>query len=351
MKEFEFKSKVRVAISSICNLHCKYCDNSRVVQEDRIASMEDFRRKPLSEGNVSTKEYISILRSFFMNGYDRVDFTGGEPMMNPDWDYLVIESKSIGFKSVELTTNGTLINRYLDDNGAFPQELDRLIVSIDTYDAIKYKEIVGRSADLESILQGVQRLKKCNPNLKMTANCVLCRSNEFSIGEYIDFIKKAGFDSITFLDLVVRDMRKPQEVAFFLKEFSSGEKVKHTIKKLYGDLIIRDGRHAYNVTLPNGLNISVVDTKGQTRRDAACDSCQYFCQEGFYTAKMATDGTIIDCTGAGGSIINAREALLDGTLDQKIQALYYRLANGKQGYYFDRFYARLLQIQTIFNIK
>lgn len=342
MGDFIFKSKARIAISSKCNLKCKYCDNGRVMTGQRVKAMEDFRQTSTSAGNITTHDYLLILNSLCKNGYDRVDFTGGEPMLNPDWDKLVVESKKMNFKSVEMTTNGTLLNNYIDQNGKFPEELDKLIISLDTYDSNIYQEIVGNSVKLDYILSGVKRLKKCNPELKLTANCVLCKSNELSIIKYIDFVKDIGFDSVTFLDLIVRDKRQKDEIGFFLKEFFPGKEVKNILRNTYGDLCVKTGRHAYNVTLPNGLNVSVVDTQGLTRRDKSCESCKYFCQEGFYTIKVATDGTITDCLGCGGTVINFPQSVSDGTLDKKIQAVFKRLVNGKEGYFFDKFYSTLI---------
>lgn len=341
MNDFVFKSKARIAISSKCNLKCKYCDNGRAMADQRVKAMEDFRQTSTSTGNITTQDYLLILNSLCKNGYDRVDFTGGEPMLNCDWDKLVVESKKMNFKSVEMTTNGTLLNNYLDQKCKFPEALDRLIISLDTYDPNKYQEIVGNSVELDCILSGVKRLKRYNPDLKLTANCVLCKSSALSITQYIEFVKTAGFDSVTFLDLIVRDKRQKNEIDFFLNEFLPGSEVKNILRSTYGDLCVNTGRHAYNVTLPNGLNVSVVDTQGLTRRDKSCESCKYFCQEGFYTIKVATDGTITDCLGCGGTVIDFKQSVLDGTLDEKIQTVYKRLANGQEGYFFDKFYSTL----------
>lgn len=342
---FVFKSKVRVAISGVCNLKCRYCDNSHTSPTDRIIAMEDFRKTPFCTGVISTSDYLRILEAFYHNGFRKVNLTGGEPMMNPQWPIIVEESKKMGFESVEMTTNGTLLQQYLKKHLRFPDSLDRLIVSIDTYDEAQYQYIVGSNHSLADIAEGVRMLKEANPKLKLTANCVLGKSGKVHLPEYIGFIAQIGFDSITFLDLVVRDNRDRQEIAYFMEEFLSGKEIKNALFQLYGDLEIQGGRHDYNVVLPNGLHISVVDTQGPTRRDEACANCDQYCQEGFYTAKVATDGTVIDCLGAGGISIDAISALKQGTLDAELQRIYQRLAKGKTGLHFEEFYQKLLQLQ------
>jgi molybdenum cofactor biosynthesis enzyme MoaA len=343
MKEsYVFNSKIRVAISGVCNLKCKYCDNSYIRSNKRIIAMEDFRRKPLTDGCITETDYLQILESFCKNGFKRVNFTGGEPMLNREWAYLIDETKKIGFDSVEMTTNGTLISEYLDENKQFPIGLDRLIISLDTHDPEIYREIVGKNVELFDLINSIKLIKKSNPLLRLTANKVLTKSEGCHLKEYIDFVNEAGFDSITFLDLVIRDKRNAHEREYFLKEFFSGKEIKASLERVYGNLVVCGGRHDYNVVLPNGMKISVVDTQGLTRRDEKCMRCVDFCQEGFYTAKVATDGTIIDCLGEEGIVIDGVAALKDHVLDDEIAKIYERLSKGTRGYYFYKFYDSLV---------
>ena len=230
MNDFEFKSKARIAISPACNYKCHYCDNSRNKVHDRIVSMEDFRNTPLSKGVISTVDYIRIMSALLRNGFNMVDFTGGEPMMNKNWDLLVCSAKHMGFKSVEMTTNGSLIDEYLRRNDSFPTELDKLRVSLDTNDGNLYNEIVGCKANLDVIIESIKKVTETNPKLKLIANCVLCKSTARQIKDYIEFVKEVGFDGITFLDLVVRDTSKANEIAFFGNEFLSGNTIKAFIQ-------------------------------------------------------------------------------------------------------------------------
>ena len=337
MNDFEFKSKARIAISPACNYKCHYCDNSRNKVHDRIVSMEDFRNTPLSKGVISTVDYIRIMSALLRNGFNMVDFTGGEPMMNKNWDLLVCSAKHMGFKSVEMTTNGSLIDEYLRRNDSFPTELDKLRVSLDTNDGNLYNEIVGCKANLDVIIESIKKVTETNPKLKLIANCVLCKSTARQIKDYIEFVKEVGFDGITFLDLVVRDTSKANEIAFFGNEFLSGNTIKAFIQDTYGPLDVYEDRHLYNVVLPNGLSVGFSDTKGLTKRDEKCEKCPCFCQEGLYTIRVATDGFISDCMGPDGICFDARLSMKKQTLEEDVRKIYVRLANSKEGYHFDDF--------------
>ena len=55
-----------------------------------------------------------------------------------------------------------------------------------------------------------------------------------------------------------------------------------------------DKKYEFIAKLPGGLKIIVKETN-LTLRSSQCDNCPIYCQEGFYTIRVATDGTINTC--------------------------------------------------------
>ena len=55
-----------------------------------------------------------------------------------------------------------------------------------------------------------------------------------------------------------------------------------------------DSKHEYIATTDSGLTINLMDTT-RTLRSAVCKSCPIYCQEGLFTTRIATDGTIRSC--------------------------------------------------------
>ena len=108
MKEFE--RNIRIAISPVCNMNCIYCiGDNRNIHNRRMAAMEDIRDTPLSNGCISTEQLLDILNIFQKVGFNGISLTGGEPMLNKDWDRIINSAADIGFKRREITTNGLLL--------------------------------------------------------------------------------------------------------------------------------------------------------------------------------------------------------------------------------------------------
>lgn len=82
-------------LTNACNLRCLYCFNN-----SGIASSDELKKQEIVEG----------LRELYSAGVFRVEFTGGEPMMRPDFDEIIKEAHDMDF-IISIASNGTLINR------------------------------------------------------------------------------------------------------------------------------------------------------------------------------------------------------------------------------------------------
>jgi radical SAM protein with 4Fe4S-binding SPASM domain len=96
-----------------CNLHCQYCFNdSGISRTNELTTMEVL--KSLDE-----------LRA--ANVLD-IRFTGGEPLMRPDWYEIFKKAKKLGF-SVSCNTNGVYQGPYWDKLASL--DLEQITLSID----------------------------------------------------------------------------------------------------------------------------------------------------------------------------------------------------------------------------
>src|SRR4051812_9309055 len=93
--------KLRVSLTDKCNLRCHYC----------MPIDSEF----MSEANFLTpSEYAEIIKDLCEFGLEEVRITGGEPLMRKSFLEVVELISRLPLKRVAVTTNGVLLDKYLD---------------------------------------------------------------------------------------------------------------------------------------------------------------------------------------------------------------------------------------------
>lgn len=305
---FLFKKRtIRVAISAFCNFNCVYCNGHNSRKPGKPGAMEDFRRKSLKHGVISTKETIEIINTLRLAGFDGVTLTGGEPLLNPEWDKIVNASKEMGMSRICVTTNGMLLNTYLKKNKYFPRGLTLLAISLDTINSDRFKTITGYDK-LKEIIKSVKTIRKNNPKLIIRANKVVMQSDMKFLLKYLKFCEKIGFNEVKLLSLILKDNKDKK---FFEKEFVFVSDILDFFSKHTKYKFSIDEKHEHISKLPSGLKIILVDTNPTLRNDS-CVNCPIYCQEGFFTVRVATDGNITTCPD-----YKSKLPLIDGSIELK----------------------------------
>lgn len=147
---------MRVSITDRCNLRCRYC------------MPEGIRLAPVKE-ILTFEETEQILRAAAELGIRRFKITGGEPLVRPGCPGLIGRIKRLpGVEQVTLTTNGVLLDRYLDE--LLENGLDAVNISLDTLDETLYKEITGYG-ELKRVKENL--LKAAEKGIPVKVNSVL----------------------------------------------------------------------------------------------------------------------------------------------------------------------------------
>ena len=95
-------------LTNRCNLKCVHCYTESSPQTgDRDLSTVD--------------DYLSVMNQAYALGCRQLQFIGGEPLLNPDFQRLLESSKRIGFQFVEVFTNLTRLD---EDTVRFAREAD-----------------------------------------------------------------------------------------------------------------------------------------------------------------------------------------------------------------------------------
>ena len=144
---------MRISVIDSCNLNCYYCnpcDNNEHCHALNI---------------LSVKEVLCIVRAATRLGIKHFRLTGGEPLLHPQLDEMVLQIKKIpGVSSVSLTTNAVLLvqhAKWLKEAG-----IDSINVSLDTIDASEYERITKKPL-LEEVKNGINAAIECGIRVKI----------------------------------------------------------------------------------------------------------------------------------------------------------------------------------------
>ncbi|WP_300559998.1 GTP 3',8-cyclase MoaA [Companilactobacillus sp.] len=166
---------LRLSITDRCNLRCVYCKPK-----------EGLPFFPTDEV-LSQDEIVQLVENFAEMGISKVRITGGEPLLRTDVVDIVRRIKNVdGVEDVSITTNGL----FLTKKAAALKEagLDRLNISLDTFNPERYKEIT-RGGNIQQVLDGISTAAKLNFK-KIKLNTVLIKGqNDDEILEFLNYTK------------------------------------------------------------------------------------------------------------------------------------------------------------------
>ena len=147
---------LRISITDRCNLRCKYCmpEGCEKVSRTQILTYEEIRR---------------ICRVAARLGIRKIKVTGGEPLVRLGCPALIRDLKAAeGIEEVTITTNGQVLDRYLEDLKA--AGVDGINISLDTLDPERFRSITG-GGSLDKTLRGIRLSKEAGSRTKV--NCLL----------------------------------------------------------------------------------------------------------------------------------------------------------------------------------
>lgn len=94
IRNFEYPTYVTLCLTSRCNAHCKHCSSAA---DNKIDS------------DLSTEKIMRVLDELYDCGIFTLSFSGGEPLLHPDFQLLAEYAVNKGF-SIGLGTNGKIID-------------------------------------------------------------------------------------------------------------------------------------------------------------------------------------------------------------------------------------------------
>ena len=270
---------MRISVIDSCNLNCYYCnpcDNNEHCHALNI---------------LSVKEVLYIVRAATRLGIKHFRLTGGEPLLHPQLDEMVLQIKKIpGVSSVSLTTNAVLLAqhaKWLKEAG-----IDSINVSLDTIDASEYERITKKPL-LEEVKHGINAAIECGIRVKI--NVVLTPQTD--VVALTRYVAKKGTD-IRFIEMMPVGEGHTNGVEPY-------KKVIGTLSKLYGEpcrintektkeinsgndkrKIPDNGPAEYYIFPELGIRVGLI----QAIHGKFCDTCNRI--------RVTADGKLMPCLGS-----------------------------------------------------
>ncbi len=163
-------SYLRLSVTDLCNLNCKYCSSSNEVKVSHFDLL-------------SNEEMVKVIKVFHNLGIKKVRITGGEPLLKKGLCDL-IRQLSTFIDDIGITTNGQLLPDMIND--LKDAGLKSINVSLDTLDPIKYQYLtLGK---IDNVLKGLEMAY--NLHLSIKINAVLLKGvNDEEIFELAKYAK------------------------------------------------------------------------------------------------------------------------------------------------------------------
>lgn len=117
-----------------------------------------------------------------------VVFSGGEPLLRPDWQELTQHARSLGLP-IALATNGTLIDSDLAGRIA-TAGFSRVAVSLDAPDAARHDAFRGQAGAFDAALRGIEHLRVAG--LPVQINSTLTAGNADELDAFYDLALRLG---------------------------------------------------------------------------------------------------------------------------------------------------------------
>ena len=202
---------LRISITDRCNLRCRYCmpaDGVETKGHQDILSYEDI---------------IKIVKTGIELGIRKVRITGGEPLVRLGVEDLISSLSRLELKDISMTSNAVLLSKKAEKLKA--AGLDRINISLDTLEPVKFKEITRRD-NLQQVLSGIRAALEAELN-PVKLNVVVMKG--INDDELFDFVELSRSEKLSIRFIEYMPLGGEAEAGKFI----SSSDIKNLISKKY----------------------------------------------------------------------------------------------------------------------
>lgn len=174
----------------LCNLKCRMC-----------YSGSHKNREKAKKEELSLREYQALIKQLYEKGVREFDISGGEPFIRKDVYEIIDFIKGYTDTKIYLVCNGTLLVKEMNRLKKYLDKIDRLHVSLDSYQPEEHNKIRGVQNAFQTSCQGILELKKNNYE-NIGINFVCMNENQTHVRKFLDMVSKIGAKYINILRLI-----------------------------------------------------------------------------------------------------------------------------------------------------
>jgi len=173
--------RVDIKVGFYCNNHCAFCVQGKKREYLPAKSKEEIKNS---------------LQEAFDKGKREVVFTGGEPSLHPDFFELVKFAKNIGFKEIQIQSNGRIFAYFDFCVKTIKAGATQFGPSLHGHEAEVHDFLVDAKGSFEQTTQGIKNLKKLNQYV--LTNSVITSKNYKFLPELAQLLINLGVDQYQF---------------------------------------------------------------------------------------------------------------------------------------------------------
>lgn len=152
--------RLDISITTACNTRCAYC-----WQQEKLGSLLTF------------DIVAGVIDAMCSLKPPKLNLTGGEPIIWPDFERLLVYARKAGIDSVLLCTNGYRLQCLEFTEKIINLGITAINVSVDTFNPEKFKMLRGYEFSIfQQVLTNCVLLKKKYPNLYITLASVMSKA-------------------------------------------------------------------------------------------------------------------------------------------------------------------------------
>lgn len=233
---------VWLEITHQCNLRCIHC-----------YGQFGCTKSSTSKG-MSTEDWKRVIREIKINGCSKIQFIGGEPLCFSDFYKLITYAYNLGMESIEVFTNGTLIDKRFISLIKKTKAIVR--VSLYGHNAQIHDSITGIKGSFKKTDNALKLLKKAN--IPTTVAVVVMQANQSYVNEikkYIELIghRYSGYD-------IIRPVKGEEGADFRVTDIEILKPRYHTV----ANFAISEEQYYYNLKWNNCWNGKLAITSDGT---------------------------------------------------------------------------------------